>query len=283
MTRPVSTSPAPPRLLWFARVLLACLRRDLAETSRYRLAFLSRVAALALAALSLYFFARFVGAQQNRHLNPYGGDYLTFGMIGLVAAQLQHVGVTTLAHRVRTAQLAGFLEAQLATPAPAWMVLGAAPTYVFLGALVQTVGLVVAGWLVFDLQLRPNFGTLALGIPLSALAFAGLGLLGGAATMITRRTNPVTVLMTATSALLSGVLYPVSVLPGWLRQAAELLPLTHALEVGRRGLLTGAWPSEVARSLVALAMFAALLSLAGLVSFAWALRRARVDGSLTHF
>ena len=246
---PHMTASAPPRLStlrWFARVLVACLRRDLAETSRYRLAFLTRLASLALAGLSLYFFARFVGAANNRHLQAYGGDYLSFGVVGLIAAQLQHVGVTALATRVRNAQLAGFLEAQLATPAPAWMVLGAAPVYVFLGALVRAVALVLGAWLVLELPLQPDPLTLAIGLPLAFLSFGGLGLLGAAATMVTRRTNPVTVLLTATSALLSGVIYPVSVLPAWLRRLADLLPLTHALEVGRRGLLAGASPSSSA-------------------------------------
>ena len=34
---------------------------------------------------------------------------------------------------------------------------------------------------------------------------------------------------------------------------------------------------------MALALFASLLSVLGLLAFTWALRRARIDGSLTHF
>jgi len=273
----------PGALTWFGRVILACVRLDLAESGRYRLAFLSRLAAGALAALSLYFFARFVGAEHNGYLQQYGGDYLTFGVVGLVAAQLQHVGASYLANRVRTAQVAGFLEAQLACPAPAWMVLGAAPAYGFLAALVRAVLLVVAAWLVLGLPLHPQPVTLALGVSLSLLSFGGLGLLGAASTMVTRRSNPVTGLISSASALLSGVVYPVSVLPEWLRGLADFLPLTHALEVMRRGLVTGAAPEEVRRSLFALGLFAVGLTLAGVASFIWALRRARIDGSLSHY
>ena len=59
--------------------------------------------------------------------------------------------------------------------------------------------------------------------------------------------------------------------------------LTHALEVMRRGLVTGAAPAEVRRSLFALALFAIVLTVAGVASFIWALRRARIDGSLSHY
>jgi ABC-2 type transport system permease protein len=73
------------------------------------------------------------------------------------------------------------------------------------------------------------------------------------------------------------------VLPPWLQSAGRLLPLTHALEALRLALLTGAGPAALAPSLGALALFACLLTPAGLGLFVYALRRARVDGSLTHY
>src|SRR3954469_13606762 len=95
---------APPRFpLWFARVLAAFFRRELAQLSRYRFHVLTRVAAFAFAVVSLYFFSRFVGWAPNQHLQRYGGDSLAFGMVGLLVSDLQYVGVTALGHRVRMA------------------------------------------------------------------------------------------------------------------------------------------------------------------------------------
>ncbi len=91
------------------------------------------------------------------------------------------------------------------------------------------------------------------------------------------------VLLASASLLLSGVAYPTSVLPPWLQVAANLFPLTHALELIRGALLRGASLSELLRPLAAMALFAGLLAPAGGVLFVIALRRARVDGSLTHY
>lgn len=284
MTDPVGpTPPLPGTARWFGRVLLAFIRKEIAEASRYRLAFLTRGFAFVLAALSLYFFSRFVDAAENRHLRPYGGDYLAFGIVGIVAAELQHVGATTLATRVRMAQLMGYLEAQLSTPAPAWIVLGAAPVHVLLGALSRAILYIVGAWLLLGVRFHPNAATLALGAPLALVTFGGLGLLSGAATMLVRRSNPVNMVINAASALLSGVLFPVSVLPGWLQRTSQFLPLTHALELLRKGLLANAPPAAVAGPLLALVLFAIGLGAGGVALFAIALRRARVDGSLTHF
>jgi len=81
----------------------------------------------------------------------------------------------------------------------------------------------------------------------------------------------------------SGVVYPVSVLPSWLRAVGHFLPLTHVLVVLRAAFLIGSSPAAVGDSLAALAIFAAILIPAGAATFAYALRRARVDGSLTHY
>src|SRR4029079_19414309 len=88
----VSAPPALPLL--FARVLMAFVRRELAQISRHRFYVLTRTAAFGFAVVSLYFFSRFVGATPNQHLQPYGGDYLAFGLVGLLVTELQYVGVT---------------------------------------------------------------------------------------------------------------------------------------------------------------------------------------------
>ena len=279
----VSSDPAPGRLLWFLRLLAANVRADLAESSRYRLAFATRAVGFVLAALSLYFFSIFIGADDNHHLHRYGGNYFAFSVVGLIATQLQHAGLATLANRVRMAQLQGMLEAQLATPAPAWLVLAAAPVHTLLLALVRAVAYLLGAWLIFDVTFQPNAATLLIAAPLALATFAGMGLLSAAATMVVRRLNPVITVLTGLSGLLSGIIYPVSVLPPVLQKASALLPLTHVIEVLRQGLLANTPPSALIRPLTVLLVLAVVLSLTGALAFSGALRRARVDGSLSHF
>jgi len=232
----------------------------------------------------MVFFSRFVGATANPHLQAYGGNYLAFAAIGFLVAELQQVGVSLLSRRIRAAQMMGFLEAELATPAPSWMVLGSMPVYELGFAALRSAGYLVGANLLIGLALpRTNPLTVAVGLPVILAAFVGLGLLAAASTMLSRRTNPVEAVLASLSFFLSGVVYPVSVLPAWLQQAGKLLPLTHALRVLRAGFLTGAAPAEVRGSLLALAVFAAVLIPAGGAVFSFALRRARVDGSLAHY
>jgi ABC-2 type transport system permease protein len=276
--------PLPGSVTWFVRVLAAFVRRELVAMSGYRAAFATRLAGFAFVVVGLVFFARFVGAAANPHMAAYGGNYLGFVAIGFLATELQQVGIAGLARRVRTSQIMGTLEAELATPAPAWMVLGGAPVYEFGTAALRSALYLWAATIFVGLELpRANLLTVVVAVPLVLAAFIGLGLLTAGSTMLVRRTNPVSAILGSLSFFVSGVVYPVSVLPGWLQRAGSVLPLTHVLVVLRGAFLMGASPAAVSGSLTALAVFAAVLIPLGAATFAYALRRARVDGSLTHY
>ena len=272
------------RPLWFLRVVWAFIRRELAAMGGYRAAFVIRILGVVLAVASMMFMARFVSAAANPHLARYGGDYLGFMVLGLLAAEFQQVGVSGLSQRIRGSQMMGTLEAEIATPAPAWIVLGVQPVYEFGVAALRSAAYLAGAALLLGFDLGcANWLTVALAVPLLIAAFSGLGLLAAGTTMLVRRLNPVAMIIGSLSFFLSGVMYPVSVLPGWLRAIAHLLPLTHALEVLRGALLVGAPPSALADSFVALIIFAGVLAPIGAGVFAYALRRARVDGSLSHY
>ena len=270
--------------MWFGRVMLAFIRRELSALGGYRAAFFIRILGLVTAVASMVFLSRFVGAAANPHLAAYGSNYLGFMVLGVLAAEFQQVGVSGLAQRIRMAQMMGTLEAEIATPAPPWMVLGAPPMYEFGGAALRSAAYLVAATLLLGLDLvRANWLTLALAVPFAIAAFSGLGLLAAGTTMLVRRLNPVAMVIGSLSFFLSGVLYPVTVLPDWLRVIGRLLPLTHTLAVLRGALLVGASPAALADSFVALIIFAGVLAPLGAVVFAYALRRARSDGSLSHY
>ncbi len=271
-------------MIWFGRVMWAFVRRELAALGGYRAALVIRLIGLVTAVASLVFMSRFVGAAVNPHLASYGGNYLGFMALGVIAAEFQQVGVSGLSQRIRMSQMMGTLEAEIATPAPSWMVLGAPPVYEFGVAALRSTVYLTAATLLLGLDLgRANWTTLALAVPLVLGAFSGLGLLAAGTTMLVRRLNPVAMVIGSLSLFLSGVLYPVTVLPDWLRAVGRLLPLTHALALLRGALLVGAGPAALADSFVALLIFAGVLAPVGAAVFAFALRRARIDGSLSHY
>jgi ABC-2 type transport system permease protein len=78
------------------------------------------------------------------------------------------------------------------------------------------------------------------------------------------------------------MLFPVSILPDWLQFVARLNPVTYALDAMRAALLDGANLFAIAKPLLVLLFFAAILLPASGVAFSWALRRTKMTGTLTH-
>jgi ABC-2 type transport system permease protein len=83
--------------------------------------------------------------------------------------------------------------------------------------------------------------------------------------------------------LLAGVVFPIDLLPGWLRFLSGLSAATWTLQVVRQALLEGAsWSSEW-RSLVVLVIMGVGYVAFALVTLALGLRHARRVGSLSQY
>ena len=91
--------------------------------------------------------------RSTRTSTGYRGNYLGFVVLGLLAAEFQQVGVSVLAQRIRMAQMMGTLEAEVATPAPPWMVLGAPPVYEFGVAALRSAAYLLGRQLLLGLDL----------------------------------------------------------------------------------------------------------------------------------
>jgi ABC-2 type transport system permease protein len=116
----------------------------------------------------------------------------------------------------------------------------------------------------------------------SILAFAGLGILSAGYSILFKRGNPAKWIVLGLSGLLGGMMYPVSVLPAPLQMLARLIPVTYSLEGMRGALLAGAGWRELFPSIGALLLFAVILIPLSFAVFAWALRRTKITGTLTH-
>jgi len=142
------------------------------------------------------------------------------------------------------------------------------------------------GWAVVLFQFpvgQANWAGAILVLGASVLAFMGLGVLSASYSILFKRGNPVKWLFVGVAGLVSGIMYPVTVLPPALQSLARLVPVTYSLEGMRAALLQQASILALLPTLRALLLFALVLLPLSLAVFSWALRRTKVTGTLTHF
>ena len=101
--------------------------------------------------------------------------------------------------------------------------------------------------------------------------------------MVLKRGDPVSRIFTGLSSLFGGLYFPISVLPDWLQTISYLLPVTYALEAMRLSLLKGYALTELIPNILVLSIFAVTTLPLSIAIFAYAIKRAKRDGTLTQY
>jgi len=128
---------------------------------------------------------------------------------------------------------------------------------------------------------KANFASATIVLLVGSLSFVGLGILTAVLPlMFTERGAQMTRIVEAVFLLVSGVYYPVTVLPGWLQLVAKVSPATYVLEGMRSSLLDGADVFSLLGYLGPLLLIGLLSIPVGLLVFGWAERQAKRKGWL---
>src|SRR5579884_1347443 len=116
------------------------------------------------------------------------------------------------------------------------------------GLLFTFIQLIVVGSF-FHLDLsQANYGTAVFMLLAGSISFIGFGI--GASILpllFTERGSQMSYIVRAILLLISGVYYPISVLPGWMQPLASISPATYVLNGLRAGVMNGQviWSAEI--------------------------------------
>jgi ABC-2 type transport system permease protein len=268
----------------FLRTWLAFARRDFLNLASYRFSFVMGFASLLFYLLIFFFVGRVFSGLGSAYLSRYGGQYFPFVVIGLAMQSLAGAGLGGLSQVIVSEQYLGTLEPLLGRRGGAFRILAAASLSRYISSSGRLVAYLVLGVVVFGVSFRLAGVPLFIAVTvLTVAAYFGLGMLSAAFMLVFKQGNPVTLFFGQLAALLSGVYFPVEVLPDWLRAVGALIPLTYALHAARVALLGGAGAGPSVGTVAVLAAFAVAALAVGGVAFRWALARAKRDGTLSQY
>jgi ABC-2 type transport system permease protein len=259
-------------------------RRDLLTARTYRVAFLFDAVNALFGAASFYFLSQFVASDKLSSSLPAGTSYFAFALIGLAFFDYLTTGLNAFDSSIDNARRNRTLEALLVTETSLPVILAGSSIYPLVFTSLRTAVYLVWGVILFHLPLaRADWPGALLILLFSILAFVGLGIISASYQLLFKRGNPAKWIFLGVSGLLSGMMYPVSILPPALRALARLIPLTYSLEGMRAALLDGVGIGRLWPQIAALGIFAMVLLPLSFLVFTWALRRTKINGTLTHF
>lgn len=263
------------------RKLPAFVRRDFLVAWSYRMSFVSDIVNLVGQVIVFYFIGKMV--DQNR-LPTYGGSevsYLEFAAVGIAVGVFIQFGLDRVSAAMRGEQMMGTLESILVTPtAPATIQLGSV-AFDLVYIPLRTAAFLGGTTLAFGLHFSAGGILPALLLLLAFIPFVwGLGVLTAGMILTFRRGGGVVGLGAVALGLMSGVYFPLDLLPGWLTGVAEANPIALAIQGMRDSLLGGATVADVAPTIAALVPTSAASLALGLFVFRLAVRRERRRGTI---
>src|SRR6266508_3643999 len=268
-------------MLVHLRVPWAFIVRDYRQDVSYKLGFVFRIISAVLSVAMYYFIANVFSSAAAPFLQPYGGSYFAFVIIGVAFSEYMVIGMGAIGESIREGQTTGTLELMLLSPTRLVITLFSSSLWSYVFATLR-----VLVYLLVGAALGMRFGQANLPFALVALlisivSFNGLGLFAASVIILMKRGDVLGWAVRISSFVLSGVYYPIDVLPGWLRFVGQALPLTHSLELLRRSLLLGQGFAQLwGELLILMALILVLLPLGVLVCHG-AIRIAQTDGSLS--
>ncbi len=234
--------------------------------------------------LTYFFLSKMFGGNISPYLEPYGGSYFAFVIIGIAIANYLLLSLRSFSKNIREAQMTGTLEALLMTQTSIYTIIFSSSIYSFFWESLRVFFLLSIGIVVFGMGAEnANFGVAFAILLLTITSSMGLGIISASFIMVFKKGDPLNMIIGTLSSLLGGVLYPISVLPQWVQKCASFLPITHSLEGMRQALINGATFNEVANNFFALITLTVILLPLSLWMFSFAVKKAEIDGTLTHY
>jgi ABC-2 type transport system permease protein len=128
---------------------------------------------------------------------------------------------------------------------------------------------------------NPNFATATVVLAVSSVSFVGIGMMTAVLPLVSpEKGTQLGFIAQGLLLVVSGVYYPVSVLPQWMQWLSVLSPATYTLEGARRAILDGASVSAVWDDLWPLILIGTIAVPLGLYVFAMGERYAKRHGRL---
>ena len=263
------------------RASYAFIERNMNLSKRYwgwELVFICYRIALALSVL--YIWRAADQFWETGHLNTSRLIlYLTVG--ALIWSYLSAV-FDSISETISYERWEGTIEYTMMAPVfRATHLLGASAFSVIYGVVRTAVMLLVIG-LLFGVDLsHVNVGGAVAVILLGSFSFMGLGIMAAILPLLfTERGAQMTHIISATLLLVSGVYYPIGVLPVWMQWLAHISPALYALDGMRAAVIDGRGIAEIWHSLLGLTVIGLVTIPVGVALFLRAERYAKRTGRL---
>ncbi|MCL5407119.1 MAG: ABC transporter permease [Patescibacteria group bacterium] len=186
---------------------------------------------------------------------PGNPNYFEFVAPGIMAMIVMTAVLTGLAASISREKEQGTLDGILISPINRLaIVLGKATAQAIRG-LIQGAIVLLLAFLLFGVTIHGNLLLIILLLLLGIFSFVGLGILVSAIASEQETATQLLFMFQFPMLFLSGVFFPIALMPNFMQKIAHVIPLTYAITALRKVMVLGAGVGEVKSEMLILAIF----------------------------
>lgn len=262
----------------------AFIKRDFQIETSYKLAFILWIVNSAFPIISYFFIGRLMEGSHPEALAKYGTNYFSFVLIGISFTSYFTAAITIFSGSIRRAQMAGCLEAILSSQTNPRTIVLMSSFYSFISSAVIMFIMFIISILFFGFDISNiNIPSFLISFLLSLVVFISLGIFSASGTIVFKQGDPFQFIFGALSSLLGGAVFPVSILPDWLKAVSDFIPITYSLDILRFSILKGYGIGQLSHQFFILLIMAVILFPLSLQTFNWAVNRGKRTGTLMDY
>lgn len=210
-------------------------------------------------------------------------DYTTYMLIGTTIWMWINSMLWTFGSSLRVEQVRGTLESNWLCPIPKVSLLIGYSLFQILISFVFIVVSVLEFKIFFNFEFIGNPLLAFLIIIVSIPAVYGLGFVFASLVMWAKEANSMVFMVRGIMTIFCGITYPLEVLPNWMRNISEFIPMTHSINALRRVISSGAVLVDIKREIYILIISGAILMTLGMIAFNYTQNKVKETGTLGHY
>tara|TARA_B100000242_G_scaffold288527_1_gene256902 strand:+ start:415 stop:1221 length:807 start_codon:yes stop_codon:yes gene_type:complete len=263
-------------------ILNAFVRKDFLISYSYKIPFFISILFILLNIFVFFYFSKFVDGGNNIYLET--ESYFSFVILGIAIADLSTTLLSKISLEIRNYQLIGVFEnLVLSSSSPTTLFLCSYGYPLILSIFKFTLYMLIsielfgANFMIFE-----NLMILSLGIFLTFISIAGIGMIAGAYTILFKQGNPILQAYLLLSSSIGGIFFPQNVLPNFLDGIANFLPIRHSLDIFRT-IENQVVFAEVQESFLWLGFLSTIYFFIGICSIKLSINYTKRNGSLIYY
>jgi len=229
------------RFFWFNQ-----LKKDFLVDYSYKITFFGQFFGIFLTAASFYFISEIFINTKSDHLEAFNYDYFIFATIGIAILDIVITIMRSLTQSLREAQSFGYVEFLFISKIKPGYIFLCAAIYPFLKGIIKFILYVLLIQILSDHSFLFSsiiisfFLFLVMLIPFLALSYLSVSFV-----LYFKQSDPINFFINIIISVFSGIIYPVTVLPVFMQNISNFIPLTNQLNSARQVLINNSFDQYI--------------------------------------